>query len=84
MDTLKKLRQKLPDSKVVILSHDGNPTYVARAVVCGASDYLLLGLKRDAIVEAITKAATGDSPSQFGEVHRVAGIMNNRLALEDE
>ncbi len=36
--TLEKLRAKVPESKVVMLSTYDNPTYIARAVALGASD----------------------------------------------
>ena len=45
--TLEKLRAKVPESKVVMLSTYDNPTYIARAVALGASDYVLKGSSRD-------------------------------------
>ena len=41
--TLEKLRAKVPESRVVMLSTYDNPTYIARAVALGASDYVLKG-----------------------------------------
>ena len=62
--TLEKLRAKVPNSKVVMLSTYDNPTYIARAVALGASDFVLKGATRDAIIETITAAAAGESPSR--------------------
>ncbi|MCA9269896.1 MAG: response regulator, partial [Planctomycetales bacterium] len=41
LDTLERVRADAPDTRVVILSTYDNPTYVARAVALGASDYVL-------------------------------------------
>lgn len=81
---LKKLRQKVPDSKVVMLSHHDNPTYVARSAIWGASDYVLKGAGRQAILDAIVAAATGQGPSATGELGRMIKTLNNQEAVEDE
>ena len=49
LSTLEKLRTAVPDSRVVMLSTYDNPTYIARAVALGASDYVLKGSTREAI-----------------------------------
>ncbi len=84
LETLEKLRQKVPDCKVVMLSTYDNPTYIARAVTLGASDYVLKGSSREAIIETITKAAAGQSPSHLGELRQVAAAMNNRQVMDDD
>jgi DNA-binding NarL/FixJ family response regulator len=82
--TLEKLRAKVPECRVVMLSTYDNPTYIARAVALGASDYVLKGATRDAILATITAAAQGESPSRSGELRRVAGAMKIRQVLEDD
>ncbi|MBN1908978.1 MAG: response regulator transcription factor [Pirellulales bacterium] len=82
--TLEKLRAKVPDCRVVMLSTYDNPTYIARAVALGASDYVLKGSSREAIVATITAAAQGESPSRSGELRRVAGAMKIRQVLDDD
>jgi len=84
LSTLEKLRAKVPDSRVVMLSTYDNPTYIARAVALGASDYVLKGASRDAILATITAAAQGESPSRSGELRRVAGAMKIRQVLDDD
>ena len=54
LSTLEKLRAKIPDAVVVMLSTYDNPTYIARAVALGASDYVLKGSSRDDIIATIT------------------------------
>ena len=39
LSTLEKFRAKIPESRVVMLSTYDNPTYIARAVALGKSDY---------------------------------------------
>jgi len=81
---LKKLRQKVPDSKVVMLSHHDNPTYVARSAIWGASDYVLKGSGRQAILDAIVAAASGQAPSASGELGRMIKTLNNQEAVDDD
>jgi DNA-binding NarL/FixJ family response regulator len=82
--TLEKLRNKVPNSKVVMLSTYDNPTYIARAVALGASDFVLKGSPRDAIVETIMTAAAGESPSRAGELRRIATAMKVRQVVDDD
>ncbi|MBN2024018.1 MAG: response regulator transcription factor [Pirellulales bacterium] len=82
--TLEKLRAKVSDCRVVMLSTYDNPTYIARAVALGACDYVLKGSSREAIIATITAAAQGESPSRSGELRRVAGAMKIRQVLDDD
>ncbi len=84
LSTLEKLRTAVPETRVVMLSTYDNPTYIARAVALGASDYVLKGSSREAIVATITAAAQGESPSRSGELRRVAGAMKIRQVLDDD
>jgi DNA-binding NarL/FixJ family response regulator len=82
LSTLEKLRAKAPECKVVMLSTYDNPTYVARAVALGATDYVLKGAPRDDLIATITAAASGESPSRAGEMKKVAGTMKIRQAAD--
>ncbi len=75
-EVLEKIRAANAKSKVVMLSTWDNPTYVARAVALGASDFMLKGASRQDLISAITSAATGKGPSRVGELHKVAGAMS--------
>jgi len=79
-----KVRAKSPDSKIVMLSTYDNPTYIARAVALGAADYVLKGSPREALIATITAAGRGESPSQAGELRRIAAAMKVRQVLDDE
>jgi len=84
LTTLDKLRAQVPESRVVMLSTYDNPTYIARAVALGASDYVLKGSAREDIVATIVAAGKGESPSRSGELRRIAGAMAVRQAIDDD
>jgi DNA-binding NarL/FixJ family response regulator len=75
LDTLEKMHADTPDSRVVMLSTYDNPTYVARAVALGASDYVLKEASRQDLISTITAAAEGKSPSRSGEMQKIAASM---------
>jgi DNA-binding NarL/FixJ family response regulator len=82
--TLEKLHAKVPESKVVMLSTYDNPTYVARAVALGASDYVLKGSSRDDIIATIVAAFKGESPSRTGELKKISAMMKVRQVVDDD
>lgn len=86
LEALDKIHRELPNTRVVMLSTYDNPTYVARAVALGASDYVLKGASRQQLISTVTAAAAGKSPSNNGELQRVAGAMSKNAngARNDE
>ena len=76
LEALETIHRELPETRVVMLSTYDNPTYVARAVALGASDYVLKGCSRRELIATITAAAAGKCPSETGQLHRVAGAMS--------
>jgi DNA-binding NarL/FixJ family response regulator len=84
LSTLEKLRSKVPECKVVMLSTYDNPTYIARSVALGAADYVLKGSPREDLIGTILAAAAGESPSRHGELKKIAGAMKVRQVLDDD
>jgi len=84
LSTLEKLHGKMPGSKVVMLSTYDNPTYIARSVALGATDYVLKGSSREDLIATITAAAKGESPCHAGELKRIAAMMKIRQTLDDD
>jgi len=80
---LEKIRKKKPDARIVMLSTYDNPTYVARSVAMGASDYVLKDSSREDLIAAITRAASGESPSEDSILHRVKDTMSRRRERVD-
>jgi DNA-binding NarL/FixJ family response regulator len=83
LEALDKIHRQVPNTRVVMLSTYDNPTYVARAVALGASDYVLKGASRQQLISTITSAAAGNAPSSTGELQRVAGAMSKTHAAGD-
>jgi DNA-binding NarL/FixJ family response regulator len=84
LDTLEKLRAEVPNSRVVMMSTYDNPTYVARSVALGASDYVLKGSSRDHILTAITRAAAGEPAAPESILYRIRGNMTRRREGNDQ
>ena len=67
----------------MILSAFDNPAYIARAVALGASGYLLKDRTRADLLDAIRKAAAGESVFTRDELRRVArALATPRVAAD--
>jgi len=78
LKALEEIRTKCPSARVIMLSTYDNPTYVARSVALGASDYILKGSERDELVSAIRGAMAGQSPSSDSIMQKVKRSMTRR------
>ncbi len=83
LDALDKIRHEVPNTRVVMLSTYDNPTYVARAVALGASDFVLKGSSRQDLISTIVAVSEGKCPSQVGELQKMAGTMSQNVTPED-
>jgi len=72
---LEELQTAAPDTNVVMLTTYDNPTYVARAMALGASDYLRKGCTREALLTTLRAAAAGECPTSSSELRAVADAM---------
>lgn len=84
LSALEVIRGKMPDARVVMLSTYDNPTYVARSVALGATDFVLKGSTRQELVDVITRAASGDEPLDTSVLRRVKRVMRRRHEREDD
>lgn len=75
LEALERMREQGgPKARAIILSTYDNPTYVARAVALGASDYVLKDCSRDQLLDAIHGVISGQSPSEatlFGKIRKI-------------
>ena len=78
LTALERIRKESPQTPVVMLSTYDNPTYIARSVALGASDYVLKGSSRQELLTAIRRAASGESPSKESVLQRVKKAMERR------
>lgn len=82
---LDNLRRELPDTRVIMVSSYDNPTYMARALALGASDYVLKGTSREELLATIQAVSKGDRPLRGEQVRRVAEAMHESAPpIEDE
>ena len=81
---LERIREESPETPVVMLSTYDNPTYVARSVALGASEYVLKGSSRDELLAAIRRAASREAPQEHGLMNRVKRAMERRQEPVDE
>ena len=85
LTALGRIKLDKPDLPILMFSAYDNPTYVARAVALGASGYLLKDCTRDELVNAIRKAAAGESIFTRDELRRMTGALATpRLAADVE
>jgi DNA-binding NarL/FixJ family response regulator len=84
IDALEKIKQATPDMKVVMLSAFDNPTYVARSVALGASDYVLKGSTRQELLTAVTRAAAGEPAAPESMLYRTRMSMTRRREGTDQ
>jgi DNA-binding NarL/FixJ family response regulator len=84
LDALEKIHTALPKTRIVMLSTYDNPTYIARAVALGASDYLLKGVSRTQLLNSILNKDSGGGAVKSEPLKRVAGVMEARRTDVDD
>jgi DNA-binding NarL/FixJ family response regulator len=85
LQLLGKIKIHAPNQPVLVFSAYDNPTYSARAVALGANGYLLKTDSREKILDAIERAAKGESIWSREELRRVTGALASmRVGSESE
>ena len=75
LTTLGRIKQQFPDQVVVMFSAFDNPKYVAKAAALGAHGYLLKSCDRKTTIDAIERAAAGESLWTREQMRRVRGAL---------
>jgi len=78
LSALERIKADMPQIPVIMLSTYDNPTYVARGVALGASDYVLKGSPRNAIISAVQNAAIKGESLDGSLMAKVKGTMSKR------
>ncbi len=76
---LAELRDKSPQTRVVMMSAHDNPTYVARSVAMGAEGFVLKEAPAEDILEAVRCAARGEMPMKEGRLNKIQDLLGKRL-----
>ena len=85
LNALGRIKLEKPDLPVLMLSTYDNPMYVARSVALEANGYLLKGISKEKLLEAIRTAAKGESVWTRDELRRVTGALATpRLSADVE
>lgn len=84
LTALEKIRAALPKTRIVMLSTYDNPTYIARAVALGASDYLLKGVSRTQLLNSILNKGGDGNGVRSESVKRVTGVMETKRTDVDD
>jgi DNA-binding NarL/FixJ family response regulator len=84
LDALEEIKQLLPEIPIIILSTYDNPTYVARALALGASDYVTKGTGREELIRVVQAAANGESPVESGLLFNIAATLGSKQQAGDD
>ena len=79
LEALEQLREKSPQTKVVMMSAHDNPTYVARSVALGAEGFVLKDALGEEIVAAILRAERGEDPPADSKLSEIRQRLGTRL-----
>lgn len=83
-ETLTALKAGYPHISVIMLTTYSNPTFMARAVAGGASGYLLKGVKRQDLLDALRNVADGQTLlSREDLVHSLRCVTDNTQGSDD-
>lgn len=84
LDALQALKREHPRMAVVMLTTYDNPTYMARAVAGGAAGYLLKGVERENLLEALRAVREGEMLLTAQDlVHSLRGISEQAANSSD-
>jgi two-component system, NarL family, response regulator NreC len=61
LDAIPQLREEFPDTQIVLLTMQNEPAYAREALSAGVLGYVLKEAADDELVEAVKRAAAGDS-----------------------
>lgn len=78
IEILERLRQVEPAPKVIMFSTYANPTYIARSIIRGASDYLLKDCSRAELLTAISRVSQNLPPVETSLYSRIQFLMARR------
>src|SRR6056297_220939 len=76
------IREKMPETRFVMLSTYDNPTYVARAVALGAGDYVLKGSSREEILASLRLVAAKQEAPPHSLLQQIRQTMRQTKICE--
>jgi DNA-binding NarL/FixJ family response regulator len=82
LEGLGEVRSQFPSLPVVVLSAYDNPTYIARAVALGASDYVLKSSPREILLAAIERAAKHEAAPPSSLLQSIHHVMQQSADVD--
>lgn len=79
IELIKKMKEKYPDIKTLVLTTFYDDKYITEAISNGADGYLLKDSGKDAILGAIKQLQGGQNVIDSKVMQRLAFIMSNRI-----
>jgi DNA-binding NarL/FixJ family response regulator len=79
---LGRIGSEFPEVSVLIFSAFDHPGYVVRAITQGARGYLLKGITREELLDAVRAAAKGESIWTRRQLRRVAGLSSQKTVSD--
>jgi two-component system response regulator NreC len=61
LEAIPQLRTEFPDTQIVVLTMQNEPAYARQALIAGALGYVLKEAAEEELVEAVRRAAAGDT-----------------------
>ena len=78
LDALEKIRQVVPQVKVIMMSAHDNPTYTARAMASGAATFLVKDLPAKEFVAIIKRVAKGQTLAEDTRAGKMKAFLDTR------
>jgi DNA-binding NarL/FixJ family response regulator len=78
LDALAQIRETQPNTRVVMISAFNNPTFIAKASLLGAFDYLLKGASRAEILTVLSRAHQGLDRPESSILLKFRRLMSRR------
>ena len=84
LDALPRFRQRVPNTKIIILTQSDREQDVLRAIALGASGYLLKSATLDEITESIRTVMGGGAPLDKGVARFILESLQTRLPKDED
>lgn len=83
VEQTRQIRQAAPHTRVVLVTDGDSPLFLARARDAGANEVIVGNLSRQRFLDAVTRAAAGESHWSVKNTRRLAAVMNTAYGSVD-
>jgi DNA-binding NarL/FixJ family response regulator len=84
VECIRRLKDKLPDLPMLVLTKYEDTEHIVAALSAGADGYLFKPMRHDRMPEQLRQAYLGDTPSSPGILRRLAEINGKQKLARDE